>query len=277
MAKYIVAFIVVLGLAVYIARQDESSTNNAATKTAAPDKQATAAKPDENHSQQNVGNPEGNGPSWYGFFRWPTGTTTWAIILTLLAIAEQTNQTAKAAKASEESTSATRDSAKATQQNVDLQKAAYRQWLKIENWEANSPGILGETGLGIVFVSFDVRNPTEFPLNVRKISIKENGAGMSPTPFELNTNRFMPPSDKFQFQVQVFTDKEVVEGYHTNKGKIFITVIGSITFSDVLGDTQVQDIGQYCILNQSGNEFFPQQLRAPVPQDEQERESKNPS
>ena len=37
--------------------------------------------------------------SWYGFFRWPNGTTTWAIVLTLLAIAERTRETAIAAKA----------------------------------------------------------------------------------------------------------------------------------------------------------------------------------
>jgi hypothetical protein len=57
---------------------------------------------DENNSPENVPSPEQKAPSWCGwfdFFRWPNGTTAWAIILTLIAIAEQTGQTRKAADA----------------------------------------------------------------------------------------------------------------------------------------------------------------------------------
>lgn len=38
-------------------------------------------------------------PNWYHIFSWPEGVTTWAVILTLLAIAEQTSETRKAAEA----------------------------------------------------------------------------------------------------------------------------------------------------------------------------------
>jgi hypothetical protein len=201
----------------------------------------------------------------YVCHEWPTGTTTWAILLTLLAIAEQTQQTARAAKA--------------TQESVILQKAAYRQWLKIENWSATRPGILGETGIGIVFVGFEIRNPTNFPLTVAMIALKnENGAGYSPETMEFNANRFMPPDDRFQFQFQVPLQSEAVESYIEGTTKIFITVVGSITFTDVLRDSQSQDIGQFCVLSQERNEFVANpQVRAPEPLDVQQRGSQIPN
>ncbi|MGA2904281.1 MAG: hypothetical protein ABSD98_10645 [Candidatus Korobacteraceae bacterium] len=140
MVKYIAAFIVVLGLAVYIARQDESSANNSAAPATAPNKQAVAAEPDENHPQQNIGNTERNTPGWYGFFRWPNGTTTWAIILTLLAIAEQTRETAKAAKATRDSIPHQRDAAEAALLNAKAVINAERAWLTVKiQKDPNSP------------------------------------------------------------------------------------------------------------------------------------------
>jgi hypothetical protein len=95
--------VIILGLAVYVDCQDERYTQEVAQKAAAHDKNASSANPAEKHSQENVPNPERHALSWYGwygFFRWPNGTTTWAIILTLIVIAEQTRQTRKAAEAS---------------------------------------------------------------------------------------------------------------------------------------------------------------------------------
>ncbi|MGB8887048.1 MAG: hypothetical protein WCC87_10020 [Candidatus Korobacteraceae bacterium] len=99
MWKYLATFAVFLLLAIYVARQDK----RAATQDAHLGNGAVSAKTDEKHLQKDVSDTAGYGPSWYGFFRWPNGTTTWAIILTLLAIAEQTRQTARAAKATEDS------------------------------------------------------------------------------------------------------------------------------------------------------------------------------
>jgi hypothetical protein len=117
MLKYLAAFALILGLAVYIACQDERTAQQSAQNATHLGQNAVAAKADEQHPQENVGNPERHIPSWYGFFRWPNGTTTWAIILTLLAIAEQTKQTAKAAKAAN-------DSVQEMQTSVALQKSS---------------------------------------------------------------------------------------------------------------------------------------------------------
>jgi hypothetical protein len=99
MWKYIAVFAVVFGVTVYVARQDERAAQQAAHLS----NNASPAKPDTEHPQKNISDAERHTPTWYTFFRWPSGTTTWAIILTLLAIAEQTSQTAKAAKATRDS------------------------------------------------------------------------------------------------------------------------------------------------------------------------------
>jgi hypothetical protein len=103
MLKYLGIFALIFALAVFVARQDERAARESAQITANPDKGAISTKADEHHPQENIQQAERNTPSWYGFFRWPNGTTTWAIILTLLAITEQTKQTAKATKATQES------------------------------------------------------------------------------------------------------------------------------------------------------------------------------
>lgn len=123
MPKYIVTFILILGLAVFIARQDE----RAFRKAAALGQPAVAAA-------NNVENEELSSPSWYSFFRWPAGTTTWAILLTLLAIAEQTEHTAKAATAAKLNAEYLREGTAAylalaeLKQNVQIEPGVNPNW-----------------------------------------------------------------------------------------------------------------------------------------------------
>jgi hypothetical protein len=106
MLKYLAVLVVIFGLTVYVSVQDERAAQQAAQKAAESHQAAIPAKPNEDHPQQSVENAERDLPGWYSFFRWPNGTTTWAIILTLFAIAEQTRHTAKAAEATKESVGA---------------------------------------------------------------------------------------------------------------------------------------------------------------------------
>lgn len=109
---YIVAVVVLVGIALYVARQDERAAQQTAKPTVAVSDQTSLGKSDKDHPQESVSNPDANVPSWYGFFRWPNGTTAWAIILTLLVIAQQTRETAKATKATEEIAACGKDTAK---------------------------------------------------------------------------------------------------------------------------------------------------------------------
>ncbi len=106
MLKYLAIFALILGLAVYIARQDEHAAQYATQKTAYQNNAAVSAESNKNHPQESVSDAEWNAPGWYSFFRWPNSTTAWAIILTLFAIAEQTKHTAEAADATRQSVGA---------------------------------------------------------------------------------------------------------------------------------------------------------------------------
>jgi len=139
MLKYLAIFAVIFTLAVYIARQDQLAATESAQKTAHLDQSAIPAKADEKQPQENVPKTRWHTPSWLiGFFRWPNGTTTWAVILTLMAIAEQTKETAKAAKAAEKSAKATEDSiphqekaAEAALLNAQAVINAERAWITV--------------------------------------------------------------------------------------------------------------------------------------------------
>ena len=99
MLKYLLAVAaVVLGFAVFVAVQDERATKHHAQEAANANKEVIA---ESDHAQPHdyVYNPEGDTPRWYGIFRWNTGITTWGILLTLVALVEQTRYTSKAAEA----------------------------------------------------------------------------------------------------------------------------------------------------------------------------------
>ena len=126
MLKYLAIFAVLLGLAVYVAAKDKQAAQDAAQKAAHQNSTVLSTKSNEDHTQEYIEDAERNLPSWYGFFRWPYGTTAWAIILTLFAIAEQTKHTAEAADATRQSVGAIRqqttllaDSVAAAQKSAD--------------------------------------------------------------------------------------------------------------------------------------------------------------
>jgi len=144
--------VVVLGLAVFIARQDERAAQESAQKAADHQSAAAPTKTDEDHSKEDIADSERNGPSWYGFFRWPIGTTTWAIILTLMAIAEQTKQTAIAAKA--------------TRQATEHLIASERAWVLASRVELSSGAKDAPEGNRQVFIHCAAKNHGRTPARV---------------------------------------------------------------------------------------------------------------
>jgi hypothetical protein len=87
---------VIGGAALLISHYDERAAQERAYESQHLNSVVLARKPDRDYSQKDIDNPDRYGPSWLTFFRWPTGTTTLAIILTLIAIAEQTSETKRA-------------------------------------------------------------------------------------------------------------------------------------------------------------------------------------
>ena len=87
-----------LGLTVYVAIQNQRAAEHTVHEAHHNPEAITPPTGHEN-PQENNENPKWNPPSWYGFFAWPNSTTTWAILLTLWAVAWQANETRKAAQA----------------------------------------------------------------------------------------------------------------------------------------------------------------------------------
>jgi hypothetical protein len=146
--KYLVLLVLVLGCAFNVAIRDEHAALDDAQKSADKNKPALAAVPDKDHPQKNPKNSYWNSPSGHIFhnaFRWPDGTTVWAILLTLIAIAEQTRHTAKAAEA-------TRESARATQDQVQTMVERERARLVI----TSPPSTISANGLSQQVGNFQI-------------------------------------------------------------------------------------------------------------------------
>ncbi len=103
MWKYVLAFVVVFGLTVFVSYQTQQIAEQDARQTAPTTNGAAAPNPQNNQALEIPKIPKQNTPFWLHFFfqlfTWPEGVTAWAILLTLFAIAEQTQQTRKAAEA----------------------------------------------------------------------------------------------------------------------------------------------------------------------------------
>jgi len=125
MWKYVVAFIVIFGLSVYVSWQTQRTADQGTQQTTQTSSGATASNAQDNHVQQDVKNPKRDTPFWFRFFTWHEGVTAWAILLTLLAIAEQTQQTRNAAEAG-------LDSANAARLNAQSLVNSERPWLIAE-------------------------------------------------------------------------------------------------------------------------------------------------
>jgi len=120
--KYGIAIVVILGCSVYVSRQDQKARCQYQQKCTQLN--ASAVSPSAQHEDCDKGaeNIARHLPRWYRVFGWPEGITTWAILLTLLVIAEQTAQTRRAAFAAE-------DAAKAANQSAGAQMDADRAWI----------------------------------------------------------------------------------------------------------------------------------------------------
>jgi hypothetical protein len=225
MLKYLAVLGVVIGLAVFIARQDKRAAQESAEKAARLGNAALPAVANKDHAEEHVYDPERDSPSWYGFFRWPNGSTTWAIILTLLAIAEQTSQTRKAAEA-------TRDS-------VLLQEKAMEQWVDIANWRADILQLIPGEG-GHLVIGVDIVNRTDYPLRITGGQmIFKHSAGFKGTLDFPRTS--LTPHVPYESAVAVeITEKQVVN-YVAEP--ILVTVAGAWSHTGVLEKPTPQVLG----------------------------------
>jgi hypothetical protein len=97
--KYGIAVFIILGGSIYVSRQDQKTRDQYEQKC--NQLNASAASPASHYEDCDKGaeNAVRDLPLLYQVLGWPEGVTACAILLTLLVIAEQTDQTRKAAEA----------------------------------------------------------------------------------------------------------------------------------------------------------------------------------
>jgi hypothetical protein len=202
--KYLAILVLVLGCAFIVARHDEYTALESTQKSIVKSNPALTAESNENHPQKNPKNSAWDSPSGHIFrdnaFRWPEGTTVWAILLTLMAIAEQTLQTrriaeaalrqtgvmagqleemkrqadlmeqqaAGAREAAAEATTLARQSAEAATTNAEALINSERAWVNVE---IDEPPFLTRdaSGNGIVWIRPKVKNYGRTPARVEMI------------------------------------------------------------------------------------------------------------
>lgn len=96
MWKYLAVLLFLAVATIFVARQDERAAQQRNHESAHTNHSLFTCVANPEQSQSNAKDAERDCSSWFGFFRWPNGTTTWAILLTLWALVEQTRETKRA-------------------------------------------------------------------------------------------------------------------------------------------------------------------------------------
>lgn len=117
--KYAIAVVVVLGFSVFVSHQDQKTREQYEQKCTQLNASTISPAFLYDDCDKGAENAARHLPRWYRLFGWPEGITTWAILLTLMVIAEQTEQAKRAAIATE-------DAARATQATVEAMKEQAR-------------------------------------------------------------------------------------------------------------------------------------------------------
>ncbi|HEY2470482.1 MAG TPA: hypothetical protein VGI45_21985 [Terracidiphilus sp.] len=240
MLKYAIGLALVLGCAFVIARRDEYAANQSAPPSAQSDKATVAAQQDENHPQKHVENTGWDSPSGHIFhaaFKWPEGITVWAIVLTLLAIAEQTSATHKAAEATEDAVVASRDSLK-------VQEAEFVQWLDIGEWgihydrsvyrlERTGHEVSNHPGEMKVRLSFPLVNNTTRPLFIKSVrTLLTIGPEKTIKVFVTDESIPVPPKDEYKVLINMVLSPDHVT--HFAVFQLFIESAVQVKFSNAL-------------------------------------------
>lgn len=163
---------------------------------------------------------------------------------------------------------------KEMRRNTDLQKAAYRQWLKVENWRADEPPPMGEDAQAVlVDIRFDILNPTKFPLTIRRIiTQRQDATPLAPRPHYMSKR--IAPDERHLYKATVCFERKAMEAYLEGRGFLFAMVGVSVGFEDVLGDRQEDTFGRYCWLRKSGENSFEPYEPGVIPETETQGEGK---
>ena len=234
MRKYVVAFVVIFGLSVYVSHQTQRIAEQGAQQTTQASSATPTSSAQDNHAQQDEKKPKWYIQFLYRLFTWPEGVTAWAIILTLMAIAEQTKQTTRAAEAAEASVETGKDTAKRQLRaylNVVVGIGVYQERDKNLKFEGK-PLLLNAGQTPAHKVRFRVKAailPAPLP---KETILQGTKTGKDTDEGFLGAQQNATISGL----VEDFCDDSEVEGIKTATGGKGLYVWGTVTYEDIFGD-----------------------------------------
>lgn len=125
MRRYLLVICLILGLAVYVARENQKHSDVATHQSEKKVDDPAIPKTGTTQTQDDKQATEWHPPSWYSFFTWPDGVTALVLITTLFAVVEQAVQTARAAEATEQSVTTANQSLVLQEDTAKRQLRAY--------------------------------------------------------------------------------------------------------------------------------------------------------
>jgi len=141
--KYPIAVAIILMGAVYVSRQEQCASDQYEKKCTQLNGGTVSPSTIYEDCEKGADNATRHLPSWYRVFSWPDGITTWAILLTLLVVTEQTRVIRRQALSMRRQTKQLTIAAKAARKSATAQMNADRAWVLVG--EVINPPLLHES------------------------------------------------------------------------------------------------------------------------------------
>jgi hypothetical protein len=165
----------------------------------------------------------------------------------------------------------TRKSAQEIRKSVDLQKAAFAQWVITDNWEGGGTYPSAAGGY-FMTIKFNIVNPTKFRLSLHSLTVSVlDGNGWSIRRAD-NRPDFLPPDGHYPASIAVRL-KDAKRGAHggleLSRSERIINV--SVEYADVLGRRESQAFAMICdIMSEMRIDFRPLSAKPPKPSDQRQ-------
>lgn len=236
--RYGIAVVLILGCCIYVSHQDQKTRDQYEQKCSQLNASSVPRSGHHEDCDEGAENAARHLPPWYRIFGWPEGITTWAILLTLLVIANQTRETAKAAEA-------TQIAVHTADKSLALQEDTAKRQLRAYMVMRNSRLIIHEDGFveakmelancgqtpaydlrGATlcrFTTYPIQRPKSMPNNLRQ-SQSTIGAGLA---FHL-----LPPGGRHDKGNR----EQLLRKLSAEGGNLVYCVNGYFTYKDIFQD-----------------------------------------
>ena len=235
--KYIIAVAMIFGFSLHVSHEDQKTRDQYEQKCTQLNPGVATPSPHSEDCDKGAENAARHLPRWYRMFGWPEGITTWAILLTLLAIAEQTEATRKSAEAALDQITMMK-----TKEQADM-VVAFRDdtFFHPTLWEVR--------GLHASTVNFEVLVRNDGMTRAKNVAFY-GAVSVTPTkefPPMSDARRVIPFDDMFKAESEIVSVgiktgnpfPVVADGARIRSEELFLHLYGFIAFTDAFGDRKI--------------------------------------